>query len=157
MSYDTKGVLRALSSRYGAMSWVPVLDTSKQLVNPDDHYAIVGLAHNPMLLRLEMVWGGDGGWGGMDISGSRSRATCLMPSRDLRSSPISAIFFHLDPPARQGMEWEPGFGLGGQNHRGTDGISGIGHTTHCRHSQRSYLHLQLVWLWEFVTTGLSAS
>ena len=51
-SYDTKGMVRVLASGcYGGLSWIPVLDTTKQLGNKSDHYFIVGMTHNPDELR----------------------------------------------------------------------------------------------------------
>ncbi len=51
LSYDSKGMVRILSSCYGKSSWVPVLDTNKQLGSKSDHYFIVGMTHNPDELR----------------------------------------------------------------------------------------------------------
>ena len=51
-TYDTKGMVRVLASGcYGGLSWIPVLDTTKQLGNKSDHYFIVGMTHNPDELR----------------------------------------------------------------------------------------------------------
>ena len=51
VSYDSKATVRVLSGCYGGLSWIPVLDTSKQLTNKDDHYFIVGMTHNPVEIR----------------------------------------------------------------------------------------------------------
>lgn len=52
VSYDTKGMVRILTpSLYGGLSWIPVLDTTKQVGNKSDHYFIVGMTHNPHELR----------------------------------------------------------------------------------------------------------
>ena len=55
ISYDSKGIVRILSSRYGGLSWIPVLDTNKQLGNKSDHYFLVGMTHNPDELRYVRV------------------------------------------------------------------------------------------------------
>lgn len=55
MSYDSKGMVRILSSCYGKSSWVPVLDTNKQLGSKSDHYFIVGMTHNPDELRYTTI------------------------------------------------------------------------------------------------------
>ena len=55
-SYDTKGMVRVLASGcYGGLSWIPVLDTTKQLGNKSDHYFIVGMTHNPDELRYTNI------------------------------------------------------------------------------------------------------
>ena len=51
VSCDTKGIVRTLSPSYGGLSWIPVLDTTKQVGNKSDHYFIVGMTHNPHELR----------------------------------------------------------------------------------------------------------
>lgn len=46
LTYDTKGVVRLLdSAHYGGSSWIPILDTSKQVGNKSDHYFLVGMTH----------------------------------------------------------------------------------------------------------------
>ena len=53
LSYDTKGIVRLLdSAHYGGLSWIPVLDTTKQVGNKSDHYFLVGMTHNPDEIRL---------------------------------------------------------------------------------------------------------
>jgi len=51
LSYDSRGIVRGLSSCYGRSSWTPLLDTSKQLGSKSDHYFLVGMTHNPNELR----------------------------------------------------------------------------------------------------------
>ena len=52
ISYDSKGMVRIHgNSCYGGLSWIPVLDTTKQLGNKSDHYFIVGMTHQPDELR----------------------------------------------------------------------------------------------------------
>ena len=51
VSYDTKGIVRILSPAYGGLSWLPVLDTTKQVGNKSDRYFIVGMTHSPHELR----------------------------------------------------------------------------------------------------------
>ena len=55
VSYDSEGVVRVLSSRYGGLSWIPVLDCRKALVVKGDHYFVVGMTHDPNLLRYSTV------------------------------------------------------------------------------------------------------
>ena len=48
-------MVRVLASGcYGGLSWIPVLDTTKQLGNKSDHYFIVGMTHNPEELRYSI-------------------------------------------------------------------------------------------------------
>lgn len=52
VTYDTKGMVRLLdSAHYGGLSWIPILDTTKQLGNKSDHYFIVGMTHDPEEIR----------------------------------------------------------------------------------------------------------
>ena len=52
MTYDTKGIVRLLdSTHYGGLSWIPILDTTKQVGNKSDHYFLVGMTHNPDEIR----------------------------------------------------------------------------------------------------------
>ena len=53
LTYDTKGIVRLLNSaHYGGLSWIPILDTTKQVGNRSDHYFLVGMTHNPDEIRL---------------------------------------------------------------------------------------------------------
>ena len=51
LTYDTKGIVRALTSHYG-LSWQPIADCTKKLGNRGDHYFLVGMTHSPQELRL---------------------------------------------------------------------------------------------------------
>ena len=52
LTYDTKGIVRLLNSaHYGGLSWIPILDTTKQVGNRSDHYFLVGMTHNPDEIR----------------------------------------------------------------------------------------------------------
>ena len=54
MTYDTKGIVRLLdSTHYGGLSWIPILDATKQVGNKSDHYFLVGMTHNPDEIRSE--------------------------------------------------------------------------------------------------------
>ena len=48
-------MLTLASGCYGGLSWIPVLDTTKQLGNKSDHYFIVGMTHNPDELRYIII------------------------------------------------------------------------------------------------------
>eukprot|EP00731_Ephydatia_muelleri_P022174 Em0014g765a len=50
ISYDSKGMVRALSSKY-ALTWIPVFNAGKPLGNKADHYFLVGMTHDPDELR----------------------------------------------------------------------------------------------------------
>ena len=51
LSYDTKGVVRSLSTSFQLM-WQPILDCAKVLgKSKSDHYFIVGMTHNPAEMR----------------------------------------------------------------------------------------------------------
>ena len=52
ISYDSKGIVRVLSSQYGRSLWMPVLDCHKALVVKGDHYFVVGMTHKPNFLRF---------------------------------------------------------------------------------------------------------
>ena len=52
VTYDTKGIVRLLdSAHYGGLSWIPILDTTKQVGNKSDHYFLVGMTHSPDEIR----------------------------------------------------------------------------------------------------------
>ena len=51
LTYDTKGIVRVLTSHYG-LSWQPVADCTKKLGNRGDHYFLVGMTHSPRELRF---------------------------------------------------------------------------------------------------------
>ena len=52
MTHDSKGIVRLLdSAHYGGLSWIPILDTTKQLGSKADHYFVVGMTHNPDEIR----------------------------------------------------------------------------------------------------------
>ena len=52
ITHDSKGMVRILGNGcYGGLSWLPVLETNKQLNDKDDHYFIVGMTHDPDELR----------------------------------------------------------------------------------------------------------
>ena len=52
LTYDTKGIVRLLSTvHYGGLSWLPILDTTKQVGNKSDHYFLIGMTHNPDEIR----------------------------------------------------------------------------------------------------------
>ena len=52
MTHDSKGIVRLLdSTHYGGLSWIPILDTTKQLGSKADHYFVVGMTHNPDEIR----------------------------------------------------------------------------------------------------------
>ena len=56
LTYDTKGIVRMLdSTHYGGLSWIPILDATKQVGNRSDHYFLVGMTHNPDEIR-SVVW-----------------------------------------------------------------------------------------------------
>lgn len=52
LTYDTKGIVRLLdSAHYGGLSWIPILDMTKQVGNKSDHFVMVGMTHNPDEIR----------------------------------------------------------------------------------------------------------
>ena len=55
VTHDSKGIVRIHgNSNYGGASWIPVLDTTKQLSNKSDTYFIVGMTHDPDELRYDL-------------------------------------------------------------------------------------------------------
>ena len=56
LSYDTKGMVRSLSTSYQLL-WQPILDCAKVLgKNKSDHYFIVGMIHNPAEMRYVVLF-----------------------------------------------------------------------------------------------------
>ena len=52
VTHDSKGIVRLLdSAHYGGLSWIPILDTVKQVGSKADHYFVVGMTHNPDEIR----------------------------------------------------------------------------------------------------------
>ena len=52
VTHDSKGIVRLLdSAHYGGLSWIPILDTTKQLGSKADHYFVIGMTHNPDEIR----------------------------------------------------------------------------------------------------------